>query len=299
MRIGMTLPVTEPGWTREIALGWIRRIDEGPFSSLALGQRNAFPSPDLIALLGACAGSTDRVRLVTSIAIVTLQDPVLWAKQLATVDVLCGGRLTVGVGIGGRAEDYRAIGADLRRKRVAALEEDVAIMRRVWAGEKVVEELLEPVGPPPVQQGGPPILAGMLGPKGVANSVRWADGLCGMTTMASAAEVAGAFERFGTAWRDAGRNGEPSLHSSTWFAIGEGSAPRDQMRTHLHRYFNWMPGMRDVMAERGGFTGTAAELRALMQEMKDVGTEEFHLIPTSIDPDEVNRAADALADFAS
>ena len=48
MKIGMTLPVTEPGWDRNVVLEWARRIEGGPFHSLALGERNAFPTPDII-----------------------------------------------------------------------------------------------------------------------------------------------------------------------------------------------------------------------------------------------------------
>jgi alkanesulfonate monooxygenase SsuD/methylene tetrahydromethanopterin reductase-like flavin-dependent oxidoreductase (luciferase family) len=67
------------------------------------------------------------------------------------------------------------------------------------------------------------------------------------------------------------------------------------VRTHLHRYFNWMPAARDAMAAALGFAGTAAELRDMLRAMEDVGTDEFQLIPTSIDPDEVDRISEILS----
>jgi alkanesulfonate monooxygenase SsuD/methylene tetrahydromethanopterin reductase-like flavin-dependent oxidoreductase (luciferase family) len=294
MKIGMTLPVTEPGWSRETTIEWARRIDAGPFDSLALGERNAFPSPDIIAMMGACAALTQRVKIVASIAVVTMHDPVLLAKQYATIDMISGGRLVLGVGVGGRDEDYLAIGADLGGKRIAGLEATVATMRRVWAGEKVVTELLLPVGPEPVQVGGPPILVGALGPKTIANAARWADGLSGMTTGADAKEASAAFEMAKRSWADAGRDQPPILNSATWFAVGEGDAPRAQIRTHLHRYFNWLPTMRDAMAERFGFAGSAEEFRDMLKSMEDTGADEFLLIPTTRDPDEVDRIAAIL-----
>jgi alkanesulfonate monooxygenase SsuD/methylene tetrahydromethanopterin reductase-like flavin-dependent oxidoreductase (luciferase family) len=294
MKIGMTLPVTEPGWDREVVLEWARRIEAGPFHSLALGERNAFPTPDIIALMGACAALTERVKIVASVAVVTMHDPVLLAKQYATIDMISGGRLVLGVGMGGRVEDYTAIGADLARRRIAGLEETVKTMRRVWAGEKVVPGVLRPVEPFPVQAGGPKILAGVLGPKGLANAAKWADGISGMAMGATAEEAKTAFDFAQECWREAGRSERPILNTASWFAVGEGDAPREQVRAHLHRYFNWMPDVRDAMAASLGFVGNAQALRDMLKSMEDVGTDEFQLIPTTIDPDEVDRIADIL-----
>ena len=93
---------------------WARLIDEGPFASLCFGERMAFDNPDTLVLLGACAAWTSRVRLVTTVIVPQLHEPVPLAKALATADRLSGGRLTVGFGVGGREEDYRAAGADPR-----------------------------------------------------------------------------------------------------------------------------------------------------------------------------------------
>lgn len=293
MKIGMTLPVTEPGWTREILLEWVRRIEAGPYDSLALGERICFPNPELMTTLGACAVLTERVDLVTTVLVLSAHDPVLTAKQLATVDVMSGGRLTVGVGTGGREEDYRAIGVPLDRKRIAVLEEHVGIMRRVWQGEQVVEGTLRPVEPFPVQPGGPRILSGAMGPKAMASAARWADGLSGMTTMADPREVEAAFALARKAWQEAGRTEEPELNTALWFAIGERAD--EQAATHLTRYFNWVePAAREAMAASAGFRGSAQQFRDLLSAIADTGASELLLIPTSIDPDEVSRVADLI-----
>jgi len=296
MKIGMTLPVTEPGWNRDVVLEWARRIEAGPFHSLALGERNAFPTPDIIALMSACAALTERVKIVASVAVVTMHDPVLQAKQYASIDMISGGRLVLGVGVGGRVEDYLAIGADLGRRRVAGLEEAVATMRRVWSGEKVVDGVLRPVEPFPVQAGGPKILAGVLGPKAMANAAKWADGISGMAMTGEAAEARAAFDLAERCWREAGRSEGPILNTATWFAVGEGDRPRDQIYEHLHRYFNWMPDeAREAMARGFGFAGSAQGLRDMLDAMEQAGAHEIQLIPTRIDPEEVDRVAEIVA----
>jgi alkanesulfonate monooxygenase SsuD/methylene tetrahydromethanopterin reductase-like flavin-dependent oxidoreductase (luciferase family) len=94
--------------------------------------------------------------------------------------MLCGGRLSVGLGVGGRIEDYQAVGADPATQTMRGMAERVAVMKRVWAGSKITESVL-PVGPAPVQEGGPPLLVGTIGPKTLRSAAAWADGLAGTT----------------------------------------------------------------------------------------------------------------------
>ena len=142
----MTLPVMEPDLDAAVLKRWAQTVDEGPFSSLCWGERVAFNNPDSVTLLGALSAWTDRVPLVTTVVVPQLHDPVMLAKALATGDMLCGGRLTVGIGVGGRQEDYRAVGADLTTMTMRDMAERVAVMKRVWAGEKITDSVL-PVGP--------------------------------------------------------------------------------------------------------------------------------------------------------
>ena len=186
----MTLPVMEPDlWESSSTLErWAGLVDEGPFSSLCFGERMAFDNPETLVLLGACAAWTSRVRLVTTVIVPQLHDPVLLAKALATADRLSGGRLTVGLGVGGREEDYRAVAASPSSQTMAGMASRVAVMKRVWAGEKVTEAV-RPVGPPPLQPGGPPLLVGTMGPKTIRSASAWADGLAGVTLDLSSSGV--------------------------------------------------------------------------------------------------------------
>ena len=239
MRIGMTMPVMEPDLDAATLRTWARAIDDGPFSSLCWGERIAFDNPDSLTLLGALAAWTDRVQLVTTVIVPQLHDPVMCAKAIATGDMLSGGRLTVGFGVGGRHEDYRAVGADPGTQNIAGMAEKVAIMRRVWAGEKVTDSVL-PVGPAPTRPGGPPLLVGTIGPKTVRRSAVWADGLAGTTMDLDLTRQAELFDVARESWSRAGKPA-PHLATSFWFALGPIEDARVQIRRHLLRYMNWIP----------------------------------------------------------
>ena len=292
----MTVPVMEPDLDRDLLRKWAGSVDEGPFSSLCWGERIAFGNPEALTLLGALAAWTDRVPLITTVVVPQLHDPVLLAKSLATGDMLSGGRLTVGVGVGGRHEDYRAVGADPSTQTIREMTNRVEIMRRVWAGEKLTDSVL-PVGPRPVNDCGPRLLVGTVGPKTLRSAAPWADGLAGITLNLDVTEQNQLFEVGRTAWAEAGKPA-PHLATSFWFAFGEPAQAREQIHRHLRHYMNWIPGeIVDAMAPSTGFAGTEDQLAEVLRGFAAIGTSEIHLIPTSSDLDQLRRAADVVADF--
>lgn len=231
---------------------------------------------------------------MTTVIVPQLHDAVMLAKGLATGDLLCGGRLTVGVGVGGRNEDYHAVGADLATQTIRGMAEQVAVMKRVWAGEKLTESVL-PVGPAPVQPGGPPLLVGTIGPKTIRNAAAWADGLAGTTLDLDVAKQGELFDVARDAWTQAGRP-KPHLATSFWFAFGPPAEARAQVHAHLRRYMNWIPAEYvDAMAPTTGWSGGEDELLALLRKFEAIGTDEVQLIPTSSNIDQLRRAADVAA----
>ena len=295
MRLGMNLPVMVPGLDRDAILGWCRAIDAGPWDSLALGERIAFPNPEAITTLAAAAAVTERVELIFNVAVVPMHDPVLLAKQLATIDVIAGGRLTVGVGVGGRAEDYRAVGASWSGSRLARLAQGVGRMREVWRGE-IVGAARCPVEPFPVR-GDLPILAGSLGPRSIEQAAQWADGLLGFSFGLDTDEVTTAFERCRRGWRDAGRPGSPRLATGTWFALGDDDHDGDgtaQMRDYLKRYLNFLEPATDDLIPLATVTDVDA-LVAAAERARAAGADDFVLTPTTASLDELARAADTLS----
>ena len=295
MDVGMTLPVMEPDlWDRSDTLeAWARAVDAGPFSSVCFGERMAFDNPDSLTLLGAVAAWTARVRIVQTVVVPQLHAPVPLAKALATGDRLSRGRLTVGLGVGGREEVHRAAGADLATRTMATMADRVATLRRVWAGEHAAGAV-RPVGPAPVQPGGPELLVGTLGPRTIRSAATWADGLAGMSLDLDPAEIERVFTLTRDAWHEAGRP-EPRLTTSFWFALGEQDAAREQVRRHLRHYMNWIPAQHvDALAGSAGVAGPPGELRDTLRRIEDLGADEVQLIPTSSDAAQLDRVAHLL-----
>lgn len=292
MGVGMTLPVMEPDIGPDRLHEWAELVDAGPFSSLCFGERIAFDNPDALTLLGAVAAWTRRVRIITTVVVPQLHDPVLLAKALATGDRLSHGRLSVGLGVGGREEDYAAVGADLADRTMAELAERAGVLRRVWGGDNLTGST-RPVGPPPHRPGGPELLVGTHGHRTLRHAARWADGLAGMAL--DGTDVAGTEALFDVArdgWAAAGRPA-PRLTTSFWFALAETSDdPRAQIHRHLRHYMNWLPSqLVDALAPTAGFAGTLEELRALLARFAAIGADEVHLIPTTDDPRQVELVA--------
>jgi len=296
VQIGMTMPVMEPNLDAAMLRSWARMIDDGPFSSLCWGERMCFDNPDSLTLLGALAAWTDRARLVTTVIVPQLHDPVMLAKALATGDMISGGRLTVGIGVGGRHEDYNAVGADPSTQTMRGMANRVATMKRVWAGERITESVL-PVGPPPVQTGGPSLMVGTIGPKTVHSAAAWADGMTGTILDLDVTKQNELFDVARQAWAELGKP-KPHLATSFWFAVGEGDEPRAQVHRHLRRYMNWIPAeFVDAMAPTTGWAGTEDELIEVLRSFEAIGTDEVHLIPTSSDIDQLRRVAEVVKEF--
>jgi alkanesulfonate monooxygenase SsuD/methylene tetrahydromethanopterin reductase-like flavin-dependent oxidoreductase (luciferase family) len=292
MHISMTLPTMLPHGRTE-TLAWCRAVDEGPFTSLAVPERVTYPSHSWIVQLSAAAALTARVRLWTTVIVLPSHDAVDVAKQLASVDRLSDGRLTVGVGVGGREHDYRAIGGDFTR-RWARMDEQVATMRSVWAGEPPFDGA-DPVGPPPVQAGGPPLVAGVLGPKAMARAARWATGVDDASTITGVdpAAVGATYDRIREAWRDAGRTEAPHISASLWYALGADAEAR------LQGYaFDYLRIFGDEIARAMASSATCctpAALQDAVDALDGLGCDELFLVPTTSDVTELDRTRDALA----
>src|SRR5580692_73506 len=202
MDISMTLPTMLPHGRREV-LSWCRQVDEGPWASLAVPERVTYTSHALTVQLAAAAALTERVRLWTTLVILPAHDAVQVAKDMASVDQLSDGRPTVGIGVGGSRQDYQAIAGDFGH-RWQRMDDQVATMRRIWAQEPPFEGS-DPVGPPPVQPGGPPLVAGVMGPKALARAARWAIGVDDASTVTAMNRdvLAAVVARVGDAWRAA------------------------------------------------------------------------------------------------
>lgn len=292
MEISILIPTFMHTRTRDQELAWYRKIDEGPWNALCSWERLTYPGWALTVQLAAAAAVTERVRLWTDIAALPLRNAVMFAKEVASIDVLSGGRLTLSVGIGAHDEDHLAVGSDLSQRR-QRMDEQVATMRRIWAQEPAVEGHL-PIGPKPLQPGGVPLIAGVKGPKALARAAKWADGVSDPTqTMYYDGEyLAAQRARVGQAWRDAGRTDRPHFSATMWFALGPN--PKEQLGKALWDYVRvWGEDAARQHVERSWNYGSDG-LRNAVEGARAAGLDELRIIPTTPDLDEIDRARDVL-----
>jgi hypothetical protein len=214
MEIGIALPTMANGFTRSTFVEWCTGIDEGPYSSISAGERITFHNPELLVTNTAAAALTERVQVITNIAVLPLHRPAMLAKQLATLDVLATGRLVVGVGVGGRWQDYRSLDVPFEGRH-ERLDAGVAELRRLWSGGSAYEGG-QPVGPAPHSPGGPPLWAAAMGPKSMARAAKWADGMTGFSIGADPDEIARCNGMALEAWEAEGRSERPRLVSGSY-----------------------------------------------------------------------------------
>lgn len=287
----MALPTMAEGFTRSTFMEWCRGIDEGPFSSISAGERITFHNPEILVANTAAAALTERVEVIMNLTVLPLHSTALLAQQLATLDVLAAGRLVVGVGVGGRQQDYLAVGASFA-DRHARLDAGVTELRRLWRGEPAYGGG-SPVGPAPMRPGGPPLLAGAMGPKSMARAARWADGITGFSIAASYDEMASTNAMAVEAWEKAGRSERPRLVNGSFFLLGGPGAAED-LRRFTHAYLA-------VFGERAARAladlvevSSPARLCQALADAEDAGCDEFILVPGSVDPDCLQRTVTTL-----
>jgi probable F420-dependent oxidoreductase len=137
---------------------------------------------DQLTTLAFLAGRTERLQLLTSVMVVPQRHPVLTAKMLATVDVLCGGRLIVGCGVGWLKEEFEALGAPPYAERGRATDEFLDAFKVLWTedapkyqGEHVrFDNIL--FAPKPARKPHPPLWIGGESPQALKRTVRVGDG---------------------------------------------------------------------------------------------------------------------------
>ncbi len=136
---------------------------------------------EVMTTLAWLAGQTSRVALQTNVLVLPQREPVLLAKQAAEVDVLSGGRMRLGIGIGWQWQEFDALGANFRQ-RPSRTEEYIHVLRACWTEEPItfhgkyvdIDEMS--LMPKPVTPGGPPILFGGLSRAAIERTARMGDG---------------------------------------------------------------------------------------------------------------------------
>ncbi len=152
MRYGFYLPTRGPTATREGILALAREGERLGMHSAMIADHIVFPvasdsaypytldrkhpgggdALETFSILGVVAGAKEKLRLVTSVLVLPYRNPVLTAKMVASLDVLSGGRVTLGVGVGWLKEEFEALDSPDFDRRGAVTDEWIAIFKQLW-----------------------------------------------------------------------------------------------------------------------------------------------------------------------
>ena len=286
MKIGIGLPAAIPGVKGPQVIEWARQAEAASFSSLGIIDRMVYANYEPLIALAAAAAVTERVRLLTTVLIAPLRSAGLLAKQSASIDALSNGRLTLGLGVGSREDDYHAA-SSVMHNRGKRLEEQLDIMTRIWSGQAMDSEA-GPIGPHPVQAGGPEVLLGGYSVPAARRVGRWGNGFM---AGGGSPQVANQFFREAeSAWQQAGRAGKPRLVGCGYFALGPDAAERGA--AYILDYYSFLGEMAQQRAR--AIPSTPEAIRQIARAFEDIGTDELILWPTISDLDQVARLYEAL-----
>jgi alkanesulfonate monooxygenase SsuD/methylene tetrahydromethanopterin reductase-like flavin-dependent oxidoreductase (luciferase family) len=279
--IGLPNTLAHPG---PLMADWARRAEERGFASLSTIDRIVYPTYDTMTSLAVAAGATTRIGLLSGVLLAPLYNPVWLAKAAASLDAMSGGRLTLGLGVGGRADDFAAMGKDMG-KRGRDMDEALDVMHRVWSGEHLAGSDVR-TGPPPATPGGVRLMIGGTSDAAIRRTVQHGQGwMAGGSRPEDAAQV---IARVRTAWQDAGREGQPRFAALAYFGLGDEAESRHALRSYYAFLGDWADAVADSALR------TPQSMRAAVEAFADAGIDELILDPTVASLDEVDRAADAV-----
>ena len=277
----LTSELPDPGRYRAVA----ELAEELGYDSLWAGEHLSFHNPilDLGVALAAFATVTRQIALGAGVVLLPLRHPSLVAKQAASIDYLSGGRLLLGLGVGGEgAGDFEAAGVPVG-ERGARADEGIVALRSLLRDRpasfdgrfyRFDDVTIEPASPQP---GGPPLLVGGRSPAAIRRAARHADGW--LPYMVSTRHVAEGLAELDRQARDAGRDPDRFHRIVVLFAHVDEDGERARTRAieHLSRRY----GMRFEChhIERLCIVGTPEACRARLAAYEEAGVEHVALNP--------------------
>jgi alkanesulfonate monooxygenase SsuD/methylene tetrahydromethanopterin reductase-like flavin-dependent oxidoreductase (luciferase family) len=256
MDIGIGLPSTIPGTPGSAVVEWARRADGLGFSSLGTIDRLVYGNYEPLLALAAAAAVTGRIRLATTILIAPLRgNGALLAKQADAVHRLSNGRLTLGMAVGGRQDDYDVAGVDFHQ-RGRLFDAQLDTMQEVWGDD------------------GPEILIGGTVEAAFRRAAQYGAGW--ISGSGGPERLAGAGEQVRAAWKAAGRADEPRLAALVYYSLGPHAA--DNAATYLGHYYGFLPDEYVQMIVQSALIGEDA-IRGSVAAHAEAGCDELFLMP--------------------
>jgi alkanesulfonate monooxygenase SsuD/methylene tetrahydromethanopterin reductase-like flavin-dependent oxidoreductase (luciferase family) len=286
MDIGIGLPNTVPGTEGRRLVDWAKDAEEAGFSTLGTIGRLVYPNYEELIALAAAAAVTSRIRLTTSVLLAPLYaNTALFAKQAASLDRLSGGRLVLGLGLGGRDDDYSASALPTAGKG-RRLDQQLTEMKRIWSGENY--GFAGAIGPEPVRPGGPELILGGAAEASFRRVALLGDGwIMGGGTPEMFAQAAAAVDQ---AWAEAGRPGKPRKLSLAYFALGPEA--RGHADSYLLDYYGFLGDIARQIA--AGAAVSTEMVKGYAAAFEAAGCDELIFVPTTASPDQVTLLAAAV-----
>jgi alkanesulfonate monooxygenase SsuD/methylene tetrahydromethanopterin reductase-like flavin-dependent oxidoreductase (luciferase family) len=281
MRIGIGIPNQVRDVNAAVIPEWSARAEKAGFATLGTIGRFAYPGVSDTVALAAAAGATRTIGLFSGVLLATVWPAELLAKELAGIDGISGGRLTAGVGIGGRPDDF-VVDAMPMAGRGKRFDHDLEVYRDIWQGAPVGG------GPNPGVPAGTrqvPLLFGGTAPAAMARMAKWGQGYVGGSM--PPAMIAEPFEAARVAWREAGREGAPRLVAVAYFAFADG----DKGRANVYDYYSFLGDQTATFVASAASVGADA-IKATIAAFAEIGTDELLFNPTLTDFDEIAKLAD-------
>lgn len=284
MRIGIGLPSHIAHVPGPLTAEWARRAEQRGFAQLAAIDRLVYESLDSIVATAVAAGATTDIGLMTNVLLAPLYPAALLSKQVATLADASGGRLTLGLGIGSRSDDYAAVGVDYSR-RGRILDETVAVLRDTCEGHAVTGD--KALAPAPMRI---PILFGGRADATIRRVATIGDGWTA-GALRDYANQAALADRVRVAWEEAGRAERPRLHASVNFAFGDAGTIAAG-GAHLRRYYGFKPDYAALNVE--DMLSSANEAAQTVRAYRDLGFDGIMFHPCVAEIDQIDRLADAV-----
>lgn len=295
MKLGIGLPNTlAPEVDRRLFLEWARLADQAGFHVLATIDKPNYDSWDPLASLAAAASVTERARLATTILQLPNRNEVLVAKQVAVIDRVSGGRVDLGVAMGGRRDDFDVFGSSFKGKP-ARFEQQITGMKDLWARAREADRDHGVLGPAPAQEPHPPIWVGAMTQAGIQRAVRLGDGfIFGTAGSQMMGQMTPGIRQMA---REAGR-ADFTVAGLAYVGIDDDPKKALDLATHaVLRYYGQLwtepenlihhgpgPAIAEAVA---GYVEAGIDILILFPEIPDIGQVEAlaeHVLPSYLGP---------------
>lgn len=279
MKVGIGLPNAVPGTSGEDIEEFARRAEAQGFHSLGTIDRVLYPNWEPLIALAAAAVVTERIELKTTVMLGPLRlNAVQTAKQALSVNELSNGRLTLGIGLGARGDDFEASGVEYKDTG-EKLEAMLDYLEKTFADERIG----------PRTSGIPKILIGGHADASFERAARYGHGwIAGGAPPDQYAQMA---EQARTAWSEAGNEGRPHLAGLAYFALGE-SAEQDAT-DYLTDYYAFL-GEETANMIAGSAATDPDTVKGYLAAFEQAGCDELIMFPCSSDPAQADLLGEAV-----